>query len=168
MLAEFSPQDVKSQAMEALGSLVLLYKHHHGFKSNPIVMLHYFCVAGVHAISQLRVNRPKWSMVLESSVVGLWYMSLGWGRLCVAFLRTIQLVFKSAQIDPKWVPPKVLQIFHQLDQNLWTARDISSLAADYVVLHIPDHLGEQNRAGAGYRSEGLEALINSLDNMTVL
>ncbi|KAL4888163.1 hypothetical protein BDV59DRAFT_189219 [Aspergillus ambiguus] len=167
ILAEFSPVEIKSRAMEALGSLILLFKQHHGWKSIPIVMLHYFCVAGIHSISQLQIRRPKWTLVLESCVVGLWYMSLGWGRLCTAFLRTIELVYKSANVDARLVPPKVLQIFHQLDQNLWTARDVSSLAADYVVQHIPDDTGLQKRSGPGYRAEGLENLINSLDRLSM-
>ncbi|GAB1212157.1 hypothetical protein ATERTT37_001287 [Aspergillus terreus] len=130
-------------------------------------MLHYFCVAGIHSISQLRSNRPKWNLVLESCVVGLWYMSLGWGRLCMAFLRTIELVFKNANMDARLIPPKVLQIFHQLDRNLWTARDVSSLAADYVVQHIPDDAIQQNRSGPGYRAQGLESLINALDQLSM-
>ncbi|GES59648.1 Zn(II)2Cys6 transcription factor [Aspergillus terreus] len=165
--AQFTPVEIKLHSMDTLGSLILLFKQHHGWKSIPIVMLHYFCVAGIHSISQLRSNRPKWNLVLESCVVGLWYMSLGWGRLCMAFLRTIELVFKNAKIDARLIPPKVLQIFHQLDRNLWTARDVSSLAADYVVQHIPDDAMQQNRPGPGYRAQGLESLINALDRLSM-
>ncbi|KAF9890106.1 hypothetical protein FE257_006267 [Aspergillus nanangensis] len=163
----FAPLDAKSDAMETLGSLVLLFKQCHGWKSIPIVMLHYFCVAGVHAISHLERRSPKWNLVLESCVVGLWYMSLGWGRLCTAFLRIIHLVLKAAGLDPALVPVKVLQIFNQLDQNMWTARDVASLSADYVVQHVPSNIGKETSVGSAYRAEGLESLIHALDDLSV-
>ncbi|KAL3468892.1 hypothetical protein BJX99DRAFT_97439 [Aspergillus californicus] len=141
-LHHFNPSPIKSQALDAIGSLVLLFKHSHGWKSIPIVMLHYFCVAGVHAATKLHPTEPKWSLVLESSVVGLWHMSLGWGRLCKAFLRTIDLVLKARNpdrnSDPALVSPKVKAIFGQLGGDLWTRMDASALAADYMVHHVPD------------------------------
>ncbi|KAJ5457466.1 hypothetical protein N7475_008854 [Penicillium sp. IBT 31633x] len=127
---------VTSEAMESIGSLVLLSKHRYGWKSIPIVMLHYFCVAGVHATSRLDENNPKWTLVLESCVVGLWHMSLGWGRLCKAFLRTIELVLKSNNPDPELIPIKVVAIFKHLNNDLWSATDLASLSADYVVQQV--------------------------------
>jgi hypothetical protein len=165
-LAQFNPWAVKSRALDAVGSLILRYKQHHGWKSIPIVFLHYFCLAGVHSISQLEPQAPKWSLILESCVVGLWHMSLGWGRLCTAFLRTIELVLKASKLDESLIPTKVTVIFEQLDTALWTATDISSLSADYVVHHVPVRASE-SAAGSEFKAEGLENLIRSLDHLSM-
>ncbi|KAF7162843.1 hypothetical protein CNMCM5623_007965 [Aspergillus felis] len=165
-LAWFDPWTVKSRALDAVGSLILRYKQHHGWKSIPIVFLHYFCLAGVHAISQLEPQEPKWSLILESCVVGLWHLSLGWGRLCTAFLRTIELVLKARKLDESLIPTKVTVIFEQLDTTLWSATDISSLSADYVVHHIPARTSE-SAAGSEFKAEGLENLIRSMDHLSM-
>ncbi|RHZ68422.1 hypothetical protein CDV55_104398 [Aspergillus turcosus] len=165
-LSRFDPWTVKSQALDAVGSLILRYKQRHGWKSIPIVFLHYFCVAGVHSVSQLEAQAPKWSLILESCVVGLWHMSLGWGRLCTAFLRTIELVLKGSKLDESLIPTKVTVIFEQLDTALWTATDISSLSADYVVHHVPVRASE-SAAGSEFKAEGLEDLIRSMDHLSM-
>ncbi|KAE8375706.1 hypothetical protein BDV26DRAFT_267300, partial [Aspergillus bertholletiae] len=165
---EFDPYTIMSQALDSMGSLILLFKRCHGWKSLPVVMLHYLCVAGVHSVSKLDAYEPKWSHVLEGCVVGLWYMSLGWGRLCTAFLRTIELVLKQSNPDPSLVPSRVVAIFRQLNMgDLWTVTDISSLAADYVVHHpiTQSELGASPRAA--YRSQGLQTLINDMDNLSI-
>ncbi|PYH48998.1 putative C6 transcription factor [Aspergillus saccharolyticus JOP 1030-1] len=161
--ADFDTQGVKLQAMGAIGSLILLFQTCHGFKSLPIVMLHYFCAAGVHSISQLRPQDPKWSLVLESCVVGLWHMSLGWGRLCTAFLRTIELVLKATKPEPYLVSPKVKAVMQQLNTNRWTATDVKSLSADYVVYHVPNSQEECTAAGSRHMAHGLQNLIHAMD-----
>ncbi|RHZ63234.1 putative C6 transcription factor [Aspergillus thermomutatus] len=165
-LTRFDPWTVKSRALDSVGSLILLYKQSHGWKSIPIVFLHYFCLAGVHSISQLEPQAPKWSLILESCVVGLWHMSLGWGRLCTAFLRTIELVLKASNLDESLIPTKVTVIFEQLNTTLWTATDISSLSADYVVHHVPVPASE-SAAGSEFKAEGLENLIRSMDHLSM-
>ncbi|KAH8434426.1 fungal specific transcription factor domain-containing protein [Aspergillus melleus] len=165
--ARWDPQDAKDQAMNTIGSLVLLYRHNHGWKSVPIVMLHYFCLAGVDSISKLHPRDPKWGLVLESCVVGLWHMSLGWGRLCTAFLRTIELVVKATRPEPTLVPPKVHAIFQQLNSSRWTTKDVSSLAADYMVHHVPNVAGTSGSSPAGSRAQSLESLILSLEGLSM-
>lgn len=159
-LARFDTWTVKSQALDAVGSLILRYKQRYRWKSIPIVFLHYFCVAGGHSISQLEPQAPKWSLILESCVVGLWHMSLGWGRLCTSFLRTIELVLKASKLDESLIPTKVTVIFEQLDTALWT------LSADYVVHHVPVRASE-SAAGSEFKAEGLEDLIRSMDHLSM-
>lgn len=171
----FDPMTITSQAMDTIGSLVLLFQHRHGWHSIPIVMLHYFCVAGVHSISQLDPAEPKWSLVLESCVVGLWHMSLGWGRLCKAFLRTIALILKANDPDPETVPERVDAILKHLDSGLWTATDVSSLAADYVVQvhHVPTAKETRNGAaegagsGSALSSQTLESLMRDMEHLSM-
>ncbi|KAE8419679.1 Zn(II)2Cys6 transcription factor [Aspergillus pseudocaelatus] len=165
---EFDPYTIMSQALDDMGSLVLLFKRCHGWKSLPVVMLHYFCVAGVHSVSKLSAHEPKWSYVLEDCVVGLWHMSLGWGRLCTAFLRTIELVLKQSNPDPSLVPSRVVEIFTKLNEGaLWTVTDISSLAADYVVHHVPTRADSSSSPWSAYRSQGLQNLIHDMDNLSI-
>ncbi|KAJ5121028.1 uncharacterized protein N7515_008989 [Penicillium bovifimosum] len=154
---------VKSDAMEAIGSLILLFKHRHGWKSVPIVMLHYYCFAGVHGASRLDANDPKWALVLESCVIGLWHMSLGWGRLSKAFLRTIELVLKSNDPDPALIPMKVVAIFKHLNTDLWSATDVASLSADYVVRQVSMRVNPSNTRAAN--SQTLEDLIRAMENL---
>ncbi|KAJ5757223.1 uncharacterized protein N7511_007405 [Penicillium nucicola] len=153
---------VKFEAMETLGSLILVFKHRHGWKSIPIVMLHYFCLGGVHATTQLDAHNPKWALVLEGCVVGLWHMSLGWGRLCKAFLRTIELVLKSSDPEPSLVPTKVTAIFKHLNSDMWSATDVASLSADYIVQRVPSK-GNAQTAGKG-SDQTLENLIRAMGN----
>ncbi|GKZ76879.1 hypothetical protein AnigIFM56816_008984 [Aspergillus niger] len=162
---KFDPELIKLQSLDTLGSLVLRFQASHGLKSVPIVMLHYFLVGGLHAISQLRPMDFKWSFVLEACVVGLWHLSLGWGRMCTAFLRTIELVLQATKPDPTLVPPKVTAVLRLLKSNLWTATDVTSLSADYVVHHVPAAAAGQS--GPQFRAEGLEQLIRSMDNFAI-
>lgn len=164
-LAWFDPWRVKSRALDTVGSLILQYKQYHGWKSSPLVFLHYFCLAGVHLISQLAPQEPKWSLILESCVLGLWHMSLGWGRLCTAFLRTIELVLRASKVDESLIPTRVTVIFEQLNTTRWTATDVSSLSADYVVHHVP--VPNESAAGSEFRAEGLETLIRSMDHLSI-
>ncbi|KAJ6071108.1 hypothetical protein N7499_009122 [Penicillium canescens] len=154
---------VKFEAMETIGSLILIFKHRHGWKSIPIVMLHYFCLAGVHATSQLDGHNPKWALVLESCVVGLWHMSLGWGRLCKAFLRTIELVLKSNDPDPSLVPIKVTSIFKHLNSDMWSATDVASLSADYVVQRVSSKANVRTAGSVSHQT--VEDLIRAMENL---
>ncbi|KAE8340670.1 hypothetical protein BDV24DRAFT_151794 [Aspergillus arachidicola] len=164
---EFDPYTIMSQALDDMGSLILLFKRCHGWKSLPVVMLHYFCVAGVHSVSKLNAHEPKWSYILEDCVVGLWHMSLGWGRLCTAFLRTIELVLKQNNPDPSLMPSRVVEIFRKLNEGaLWTVTDISSLAADYVVYTATQSDSSSSRWSA-YRYQGLQNLIHDMDNLSI-
>ncbi|OGM39685.1 C6 transcription factor [Aspergillus bombycis] len=165
---EFDPYTIVSQALDAIGSLILLFKRCHGWKSLPVVMLHYFCVAGVHSVSKLNAHEPKWRYVLEDCVVGLWHMSLGWGRLCTAFLRTIELVLKQSNPDPSLVPSRVAEILRQLNEgDLWTVTDISSLAADYVVHQVATQPESSSSPWSAYRSQGLQSLIHDMDSLSI-
>ncbi|KAL4910819.1 hypothetical protein BDW74DRAFT_2992 [Aspergillus multicolor] len=164
----FDPLRLKFQALDVIGSLILIYKSTHGYKSIPIVMLHYFCVAGVHAVSRLHPDSPRWGLVLESSVIGLWHMSLGWGRLCKAFLRTIDLVLKARSPDESLIPPKVTSILSQINGNLWTGMDTGALAADYVVYHVPDDLGKApGKGNGGFKAHALQELLAALEGLDV-
>ncbi|KAL2834147.1 hypothetical protein BJY01DRAFT_224420 [Aspergillus pseudoustus] len=177
----FDPTPIKCQSLDTIGSLVLLFKHCHGWKSIPIVMLHYFCVAGIHAVSKLHPRDPKWGLVLESSVVGLWHMSLGWGRLCKAFLRTIDLVLKArirgqgggSEELPSLVPPKVEAIFKQMSGSgsFWTETDAAALSAGYIVHHVPGDL-KHNQTGGGsgssaFRARALQELLLDMEGLAI-
>ncbi|KAL4920372.1 hypothetical protein BDW62DRAFT_16515 [Aspergillus aurantiobrunneus] len=167
----FTPTHTKSLALTQISTLILLYKSHHGYKSIPIVMLHYFCVAAIHSISKLSPHENKWGLVLETAAVGLWHMSLGWGRLCKAFLRTIDLVLKAKKPDPRLVPPKVAAICAQIGGGLWTGLDTEALVADYMVLQVPGDLGVEARAGdgpnVGSRARALQELLVAMEGMDV-
>ncbi|KAL2809643.1 hypothetical protein BJX63DRAFT_404927 [Aspergillus granulosus] len=169
----FDPEFIKSRSLDAIGSIVLLFKHCHGWKSIPIVMLHYFCIAGIHAVSKLHPREPKWSLVLESSVVGLWHMSLGWGRLCKAFLRMIYLVLQRRDKgrggglaeQPSLVPPRVEAIFKQMSGSgsgsLWTEADTAALSAGYIVYHVPGD------GDSGVKPRGLQELLLAMEGLAI-
>jgi hypothetical protein len=163
----FDPSQIKSQALDVIGSLILFYKSTHGYKSIPIVMLHYFCVAGVHAVSKLHPSEPKWGVVLEGSVVGLWHMSLGWGRLSKAFLRIIDLALKARRLDRSFIPPRVSAICDQLNGTLWTGSDTVSLAADYMVHHDPAVLGQTSSDGSKLKAHALQELLLVMEGLAV-
>jgi hypothetical protein len=137
---EIDTAGIKSGAVEILGSLILLYKHFHGWKSVPIVMLHYLCVAGIHAIARLSPSGMKWMKVLESSVLGLWNIAIGWGRLGKAFLKILAFLLRARKVENDYITPKTAAIMDQLDGAYWTATDAASLAADYVVHSVPSDL----------------------------
>ncbi|KAL4820614.1 hypothetical protein BDW67DRAFT_152765 [Aspergillus spinulosporus] len=163
----FDPSRIKSQALDVIGSLILFYKSTHGYKSIPIVMLHYFCVAGVHAVSKLHPSEPKWALILEGSVLGLWHMSLGWGRLSKAFLRIIDLALKARRLDRSFIPPKVSAICDQINGNLWTGSDTVSLAADYMVHHDPVVLCQTSGEGSRLKAHALQELLVVMEELTV-
>ncbi|PWY90946.1 hypothetical protein BO70DRAFT_283616 [Aspergillus heteromorphus CBS 117.55] len=163
----FDPPALKLQSLEHIGSLILLFQTVHGLKTVPIVMLHYFCVGGVHSVSQLSASDPKWSLILESCVVGLWHLSLGWGRLCTAFLRTIELVMLASKPDPTLISPRVTAVLEQLKSKRWSEKDVESLAADYVVYHVPVGVLGGEGEGGEFRAQGLESLIKSLRGFSV-
>lgn len=128
-------------------------------------MLHYFCVAGVHSISRLH-HEPKWNLVLESCIFGLWHMGLGWGRLCKELLRTIGLTLKANNPDPSTVPLKVATTLKHLGRDLWTATNVSSLAADYLVHHVPPN-GAQSGSAGFLSFQTLESLIRDMNGLSM-
>ncbi|PWY67956.1 hypothetical protein BO94DRAFT_527934 [Aspergillus sclerotioniger CBS 115572] len=155
----FDPQKTLAEAMDALATLILLYRVCHGWKSIPVVMVHYFVVAGVHAASHLESS--KWREVLVSCVSGLWHMGLVW-RVSRAFLRTIQLVLQSA--DPTLIPGEAASILKEFDEKVWNQNEVKSLAANYVVHHHPSRslaLDPSNN----FQGEGLEKLIRAFDRL---
>lgn len=157
--SDFDPFSIKSHAVEAIGSLILFYKHFHGWKSVPIVMLHYLCVAGIHAIARLSPSEMKWMNVLESSVLGLWNMAIGWGRLGKAFLKIIGFFLRAQKVDNDRITPKTAAIMGQLDGAYWTATDAASLAADYVVHSVPSDVAVS--------AQSVDDLIKAAEQLTL-
>lgn len=151
----FNPNKILEEAMESMGTLILLYRACHGWKSIPVVMMHYFLVVGVHAASRLECE--KWREILVSCVAGLWHMSLVW-RLCRAFLRTFELVLSS--VAPELVPEEVRSILDEHHAKFWTRGELESLAANYVVHHYPKRQLEEGNSGSGcFHGERLEHVI---------
>lgn len=165
---DFDTAAIKSSAVEVLGSLILLYKHFHGWKSVPIVMLHYLCVAGIHAIARLSPSEMKWMKVLESSVLGLWNMAIGWGRLGKAFLKIIAFLLRARKVENDYITPKTAAIMDQLDGAYWTATDAASLAADYVVHSVPSDLtSTPSDTGHEVTAQSLGELIKAAEQLTL-
>ncbi|EPS32378.1 hypothetical protein PDE_07338 [Penicillium oxalicum 114-2] len=170
--SDFDPAASKSKAIEAHCSTILLYKHFHGWKSVPIVMLHFSCVAGIHSIA--RIGKPgqddlKWTRVLESSVVGLWNMAVSWGRLGKAFLRLIAFILAKEQIRNDQMTTSTAAIMDQLDGTYWTATDTASLAADYVVYSVMPSNNSAPPEGSGQRlaPHSIEDLLKAAEKLTI-
>lgn len=177
----FQPQKLTSAAMESVGSLVLLYRASHGWKSMPVVMMHYFVIVGVYSIHRLQArnaadgrpeNQHKWVQVLAASVSGLWHMNLSW-PFCRFFLRTIQLVLKSSNISD--VPSEVLNIFRDIDSRIWTPTTAKSLSSVYIIHQLPDRKLSEERLGTSPSrspsrvadTECVEDVINALDSVSI-
>lgn len=156
----FDPRKTLDEAMDALATLILLYRVCHGWKSMPVVMVHYFVVAGVHAASHL--DSSKWREVLVSCVSGLWHMGLVW-RVSRAFLRTIQLVLQSA--DATLIPGEAASILKEFDEKVWNQNEVKSLAANYVVHHHPSRTLALDPSN-NFQGEGLEKLIRAFDRLS--
>jgi glycine cleavage system protein P-like pyridoxal-binding family len=90
-------------------------------------------------------------------------MSLGWGRLCKAFLRTIELVLKSNDPDPSLVPIKVTSIFKHLNSDMWSATDVASLSADYVVQRVSSKANVPTAGSVSHQT--VEDLIRAMENL---
>ncbi|PWY61710.1 hypothetical protein BO83DRAFT_350807 [Aspergillus eucalypticola CBS 122712] len=156
----FDPCNIMDEAMKSMGTLILLYRACHGWKSLPVVMMHYFLVVSVHAASRLKCS--KWREILVSCVAGLWHMSLAW-QLCRAFLRTIDLVLNSS-VDPALVPEEVRSILDEHREKLWTRGQLESLAANYVVHYYPDQLFEASESGSHcFHGKRLGEVIREFD-----
>jgi hypothetical protein len=56
-------------------------------------------------------------------------------------------------------------VIFELNTTLWTATDISSLSADYVVHHVP--VPSESAAGSQFKAEGLESLARSMDHLSI-
>ena len=167
-LSDFDPAQVKSDAVDAVGSLILVYRHFHGFRSVPIVMLHYLCVGAVHAVARLTPTDMKWPRVLESCVLGLWNLAIGWGRLGKAFLKIITGLLKAKKVDSELITPKTTAIIERLDGAYWTATDVASLAADYVVHSIPPGLSPAGSfTGSKYAAQSVDSLIKATHNFSI-
>ncbi|RAL00137.1 uncharacterized protein BO80DRAFT_383878 [Aspergillus ibericus CBS 121593] len=156
----FDPQKLLGDAMDAIATLILLYRVCHGWKSIPLVMMHYFVVAGVHAASHLESS--KWREVLVSCVSGLWHMGLVW-RVSRAFLRTVQLVLQSA--DQTLIPAEAVSILKEFGEKVWNQNEVNSLAADYVVYHHPKRTLALDQ-GNNFQGEKLEKLIRAFDQLS--
>ncbi|PWY61719.1 hypothetical protein BO83DRAFT_394520 [Aspergillus eucalypticola CBS 122712] len=158
--ADFNPHKILGEAMESMGRLVLLYRACHGWKSTPVVMMHYFFIVGVRAASRLEC--PKWREILASCVAGLWHMSLVW-RLCRALLRMIELVLRSS-VDLALVPAEVRLIFDEHREKFWSQEEREWLAANYVIHHHTDQVLGESRGGSDcFHGKGLETVIREFD-----
>ncbi|PYH44718.1 uncharacterized protein BP01DRAFT_399851 [Aspergillus saccharolyticus JOP 1030-1] len=158
---QFNPQQVLEDAMDAMATIILMYRVCHGWKSIPVVMVHYFFVIGLHSATNLRSS--KWREVLVSCVSGLWHMGLTW-RICRPFLRTIQLVL-NASADAALIPAEAQSILREFNEKLWTQEEIQSLAANYVVHHHP---APEARRGSVFQGERLEDLIRAFDRLNTV
>lgn len=173
-VASFQPQRLIHSAMESLGSLILLYRGTHGWKSIPPIVMHYFIVTGVHAVHRLDPNsddesaeaNSRWADILTACVSGLWHMGLAW-PICLFFLRTTQLIAKST--PGVVIPPEVRTIFNEMDSKVWTPTMAKSLSSMYVVHQVPDQLLPGNNRDPSPSRVGntdkLEDLITSLDDL---
>ncbi|PYI32239.1 hypothetical protein BP00DRAFT_341917 [Aspergillus indologenus CBS 114.80] len=157
---QFNPQQVLEDAMDAMATIILMYRVCHGWKSIPVVMVHYFFVTGLHAASNLRSS--KWREVLVSCVSGLWHMGLAW-RICRPFLRTIQLVL-STSADESLIPVEAQSILREFNEKLWTQQEVQSVAANYVVHH--HHTTQNGLRGGAFQGETLENLIRAFDRLS--
>ncbi|RAL02555.1 Zn(II)2Cys6 transcription factor [Aspergillus ibericus CBS 121593] len=164
-LTAFDPHSILEKAMDSMGTLILLYRASHGWKSTPLVMLHYFLIVGIHAASHLEL--PKWREILVTCVAGLWHMSLSW-RLSRAFLRTIELVLNS-NANSAHIPIEVLSILREHHEKIWTSVEVNQLAANYVVHHYPNltpEAGSGNNGSGRFHGQGLERLIRAFDRLS--
>ncbi|RAK74629.1 uncharacterized protein BO72DRAFT_384319 [Aspergillus fijiensis CBS 313.89] len=159
-VTQFDPQQVLEDAMDAMATIILMYRVCHGWKSIPVVMVHYFFVIGLHAASNLRSS--KWREVLVSCVSGLWHMGLAW-RICRPFLRTIQLVL-STGADETLIPVEAQSILREFNEKLWTQHDIQSVSANYVVHH--HHPTRDGLQSGAFQGETLENLIRAFDRLS--
>jgi hypothetical protein len=161
----FSPHRNLLEAMDAMGSLILLYRECHGWDYVPCIMLHYFCVVGVYAATRIHISE-LWVDILNACVLGLWHMSRSW-RLARPLLRTIYFVLKSASSNLSMLPIEVLHILQQFEGQIWTNDEVASLSANYVVHQVPDHLSAKDRLGRRSRAEGIENLILMLERTNI-
>ncbi|GLA47609.1 hypothetical protein AnigIFM63604_002288 [Aspergillus niger] len=157
---KFDPQRILGEAMDSIATLILLYRVCHGWKSTPVVMVHYFMVAGVHAASHLESS--KWREVLISCVSGLWHMGLVW-RVCRPFLRTIQLVLQSK--DETLIPTETMAILREFNEKVWNRNEVDALAANYVVQHHPSQPLALDQ-DSNFQGKGLESLIRDFEKLS--
>ncbi|GLA99026.1 hypothetical protein AtubIFM57143_007326 [Aspergillus tubingensis] len=157
---KFDPQRILGEAMDSIATLILLYRVSHGWKSIPVMMVHYFMVAGVHAASHLESS--KWREVLVSCVSGLWHMGLVW-RICRPFLRTIQLVLQSK--DETLIPIEAVSILKEFNERVWNQNEVKALAANYVVQHHPSQTLALDH-DKNFQGKGLESLIRDFEKLS--
>ncbi|GAT29882.1 C6 transcription factor [Aspergillus luchuensis] len=158
--AVYEVQTVLGEAMDSIATLILLYRVSHGWKSIPVMMVHYFMVAGVHAASHLESS--KWREVLVSCVSGLWHMGLVW-RVCRPFLRTIQLVLQSK--DETLIPIEAVSILREFNEKVWNQNEVNALAANYVVQHHPSQTLALDH-DKNFQGKGLESLIRDFEKLS--
>ncbi|GAQ47086.1 C6 transcription factor [Aspergillus niger] len=151
---------ILGEAMDSIATLILLYRVSHGWKSIPVMMVHYFMVAGVHAASHLESS--KWREVLVSCVSGLWHMGLVW-RICRPFLRTIQLVLQSK--DETLIPIEAVSILKEFNERVWNQNEVKALAANYVVQHHPSQTLALDH-DKNFQGKGLESLIRDFEKLS--
>lgn len=173
----FQPRKLVYSAMDSLGSLILLYRGYHGWKSMPAVMMHYLVIAGMHSVLRLRstkgereaqahetANHDKWRDILAACVSGLWHMSLGW-PVCRFFLRSIQFVVRSS--DDVRLALEVSAIFTEMDSKFRTPGKARPLLSGYIVHQMPDRLPLEGRPIRLGNTENLEDVIRALDSLSL-
>ncbi|OOF90560.1 hypothetical protein ASPCADRAFT_400774 [Aspergillus carbonarius ITEM 5010] len=124
-VTNFDPQQILEAAMDSMGALILTYCACQGWKSIPVIMLHYFLLVRIHAASRLEL--PKWREILVTCAAGLWHMSLTW-RVSRAFLRTIELVLNS-NADIADIPKEAQSILEEHHEKIWTRDEVDQLAS---------------------------------------
>jgi hypothetical protein len=164
--ASFNPHQYMLDAIDAMGSLILLYQACHGWEYVPCVMEHYCCMVGLHAATKIHTSE-RWLDILSACVHGLWHMSRSW-RLSRPLLRTIDHVLKSVSNASSLLPSEVVNILQRFEGQIWSNDEITSLSANYVVHQIPDHLTRQDKTIRSSRAEGIENLILMLEQTHIL
>lgn len=161
----FDPHQHLLDAMDAMASLVLLYRACHGWDYVSCILEHYLCLVGVHAATKLHTSGP-WLDILSACISGLWHMSRSW-RLARSLLRAIAFVLKSSPDSLAVLPVDVLNMLQQFEGEVWSNEEIASLSANYVVHRVPDHLSPPDRHVRGGRAEGIENLILMLESTNI-
>lgn len=171
------PKELALSAIESVASLILLYRATHGWKSMPVVMMHYLVIVAVHSVDRLKIlsnsddgepaNQHRWRKVLATCVSGLWYMNTSW-PFCRFFLRAIQHVLQSSGLSD--VPPDVETIFGELDSKVWTPTTAKSLSSGYMIHQLPDSMLSEEGGGVN-QSRATDTyigdMISALDSVSI-
>lgn len=157
----FDPHQHLLDAMDAMASLILLYRACHGWDYVSCIIEHYLCLVGIHAATKVHINGP-WLDILSTCISGLWQMSRSW-RLARPLLRAIAYVLKSSPDTSSLLPVEVLKILQQFEGEVWSKEEIASLSANYVVHRVPEYLASADRHVRRSRAEGIENLILMLE-----
>lgn len=163
-------QKLTASALELVGSLVLIYRASHGWKSMPVVMMHYFVITGMHFLHRLQAineNQHKWAQVLAANVSGLWHMHLSW-----PFYRFFPKDYTACSqvVEHLRHPGGSRDYFGEIDSRIWTPTTAKSLSSAYIIHQLP----AEESGGTGPSSpsrvvdtECVEDVINALDSFSV-